>query len=418
MIGLKNGIHPNALEIKSRGSYFKRKALPWMVFFLALVAGSPVLPYFGWRGIYTLAAVLVISIAYVLWRNECIKWWFVILFMMMLVTSTITATYWGDFRYTFALVFLYSSFFLVQYMDWRSFDRFVDLASLFLAVLLVFSVAGYILAAFGAGPLFSFPNPGGQPNYYFYTTLTNVYQGDFIRPSGIYDEPGRLSLYVCSVAAIRHLMNKDSRMTWVILLLGFVTFSLAHLVYAIFHFISERWSKQFISMMLMIAATGSMLFLFSGVGSVFEEKLLSRAVVAEDGILAGDNRSFRMYNAADLVASDHRVFWFGADPSCRFDYDVCKAKFPLMGENPLFPLVSNGILVSWPYYGAVFVFLVSPLFGRKYWVVFGFGLLMLQRPEVMGVGVSMLAAIILWLLFYLIGMRKRRLAAPGKGKPA
>ena len=125
-----------------------------------------------------------------------------------------------------------------------------------------------------------------------------------------------------------------------------------------------------------------------------------------------------MNNAADLLVSDYRVVLFGADPSCRFDYNDCKSKFPLMGENPLFPLASTGILVSWPYYGAVFVFLFSPLFGRKYLVVFGFGLLMLQRPGLMGIGVSMLAVAVLWLFFYLIGTRKGRPSAPGKVNPA
>ena len=204
----------------------------------------------------------------------------------------------------------------------------------------------------------SFPNNDGRINYFFYTTLTNVYLGNFIRPSGIYDEPGALSFYVCFVAAMRHLLNKDNKLTWLLLIFGFITLSLAHLIYCFFHFLSERFSKKNILRFSGLAVFLIVLGFGSGAHQLLSDKLINRLAVTEDGTIAGDNRSFRMFSVIDLIEKDSYVFWFGADPVCRFDYLVCKQMFPLMGENPLSPLAFDGFLVSWPYYFSVFILVI------------------------------------------------------------
>ena len=85
---------------------------------------------------------------------------------------------------------------------------------------------------------------------------------------------------------------------------------------------------------------------------------------------------------------------FGADPSCRFDQDTCTEKFPLMGENPLSPLVMHGIFISWPYYLALAILFMAPLFGRKYIVSMAFGALLLQRPYLLGIGYSLIGLLV------------------------
>ncbi|SEL60771.1 hypothetical protein [Ectothiorhodospira marina] len=376
---------------------FKAQILPWLIFILSFIATSPVLAHLGWRGIYSLALTIGLLIIYILYKNGKIKLWFIATLTITLTTSSSAAMYWGDFRYVIALTFLCSSLFILQYITRQTLEKFIDIASFFILAILILSTIGFVLALSGLDPALSFPNPDGRPNYYFYTTLTNSFWGGVIRPSGIYDEPGTLSLYACSIAAIRHLTNRDKKTTWLILILGFFTLSLAHLIYVTFHFIAEKWDRKTLSYLII---TFSFLFITltaTGSYSVFEERLLGRLVLTE-GELAGDNRSFRMVNAYELIKSDPSVFWFGASPSCVFDYDTCKQKFPPIGENPLFPLASSGLLISWPYYLLLFLYLFSPAFGKKYFVVFGFGLLMLQRPSLMTIGISMIGLIIAWLL--------------------
>jgi hypothetical protein len=68
-----------------------------------------------------------------------------------------------------------------------------------------------------------------------------------------------------------------------------------------------------------------------------------------------------------------------------------------MGENPLSPLVFSGIIIEYPYYIIVGLFIVSPLWGRKYIVIFGMGLLFMQRPYVLGFSYSFMAIMIAYL---------------------
>ena len=69
--------------------------------------------------------------------------------------------------------------------------------------------------------------------------------------------------------------------------------------------------------------------------------------------------------------------------------------FPPMGENPLSPLVQQGILISWPYYVTLAILFISPVFGRKYIVSFAFGALLLQRPYMVGIGYSLIGLLVI-----------------------
>lgn len=389
----------------TEGNNFNSGLLPFFIFFIAFVAITPILSFFGWRGIYTLVFFLLFVSIYALRKGRGLKWWFIGIILLILSTSTVTAMYWADPRYIVSLIFLISALYAIQFVDKIIIDKVVDIASYFFLVMLVLAVMGFFLAQSGVDPVLKFPNPDGRPNYFFYLTLTNSYLGNFIRPSGIYDEPGTLSFYVTFVAAMRHLLKKDNKLTWILLIFGFITFSLAHLIYVFFHFLSEKFSKKN-TLRFSGLITLLIVFLFSsGIHQIFSDRLISRLVVSEDGSIAGDNRSFRMINVVDLIEKNSYVFWFGADPSCRFDYSVCKQLFPLMGENPLSPLAFQGFLVSWPYYLSVFMLVLSPLFGRRYLVCMGIALILIQRPAVTGLGGAMITVMVIYLMIDSIAHR-------------
>ena len=122
-------------------------------------------------------------------------------------------------------------------MEW-----FLTLATAFMLVLLIGAIIGFALALNGAQPLFDIANSDGRPNYFYYTTFSNMRWGNVIRSSGLYDEPGAFSYMICAVSALRHLRGRDARVTWLMLGMGFVTLSLAHLVYVLLHALAERSS--------------------------------------------------------------------------------------------------------------------------------------------------------------------------------
>ena len=158
--------------------------------------------------------------------------------------------------------------------------------------------------------------------------------------------------------------------------------------------------------MVFILSTATGVAFITGFNTVIEGKILKRLVVSEaTGSIEGDNRSFRIFNAIELMQSDSKIVFFGGDPSCRFYFDVCKTLFPLIGENPLTPLFTNGLFVSWPFYLTLLILVVSPVFGRKYFVSFGFGLLLLQRPDMLGMSGAMISTIII--LLTILSVKKR-----------
>jgi len=379
-------------------AFFQLKLLPLLIVFMGFVVMSPVLAHFGWRGIFSLFIVVGTSLVFLFSTSLKLKKWFIYLTLIILCTSSITALYWGDFRFVFANIFLIGVLFLLQFSIMQTINKVVDIASILLLMIVIGGVIGFVLAFLGTPSLLDFPNPDGRPNQFFYTTLSNAVMGDIIRPSGIYDEPGALSLYICAIAAMRHLLGKNNKLTWALLVLGFVTLSLAHLIYVFFHFMAERLTKQnVLSFVLIFLIAVSAVFL-TGFNSVLEEKLFHRLVVSEEtGSIEGDNRSFRMFNAIELMETDSKIIFFGGDPSCRFDGNMCKTLFPPIGENPLTPLFTNGLLVAWPFYLTLLTLFISPVFGRKYFVPFGFGLLLLQRPEMLVVSGVMISTIILML---------------------
>jgi hypothetical protein len=348
----------------------------------------------------------MISVLVSFWVNVKMKLWFFYLALFIVLTSSITGLYWGDVRYVYANQFLIGGLFLIQFAPPRVVDKTVDMATVLIMLLLIGAVIGFVLALAGMPALFHFPNPDGRPNYFFYTTLSNAILGNVIRPAGLYEEPGSLSLYICSVAVMRHLLGKDNKLTWFMLLMGFVTLSLAHLVYVFFHFLAEKITRRNLRAFAMIFAVTITLVYATGFNLILQDKLFQRLVVSEEtGSIEGDNRSYRMFNAYELMKETPSIAYFGAHPSCRFDYNTCKTMFPLIGENPLAPMFTNGLIVTWPFYLSLLILFVSPLLGRKYFVAFGFGLLLLQRPEMLFVSGAMISALIMWIV--LLSFRKR-----------
>jgi hypothetical protein len=71
-------------------------------------------------------------------------------------------------------------------------------------------------------------------------------------------------------------------------------------------------------------------------------------------------------------------------------------------------MFTNGFFVSWPYYIALILFFLSPVYGRKYFAVFGFGLLLIQRPSMLSLSGAMISSLILLIVFSSVRYRVRQ----------
>jgi len=365
-----------------------------MVFF-GLIMISPLFPHFGIRGTYLTVAMFAALLVVFGGTEIRLSNWFPIATLIILVLACVPAIYWTDARYVLSPIFLIFPLFLLQWIDSRTMQCFITIATGLMLVLLIGAVIGFVLALNGVQPIAEIANVDGKSNYFFYTTFSRLRWAYVIRPTGFYDEPGTFSFMICTVAALRHLHGRDARVTWLLLGMGFVTLSLAHPIYVILHAMAER--LRFRNVIGIVATLLPMILVAGYLGGfdILQKRVFARATIADSGQLVGDNRSQLMANAAEHLSAHPRSIFFGADPSCRFEKEICKEKFPLMGENPLSPLTINGIFVSWPYYLALVVLFIAPLFGRQFMVSFAFGALLLQRPYMTGMGYALMGLLVL-----------------------
>jgi hypothetical protein len=314
------------------------------------------------------------------------------LVLLLLASAGISASFWGEPRMMFLPIYIVSSALAISVLYRRDVDAFVELFTWAMMVMLVGAVFGLFYAFLGGGPVLSFPNPDGRLNQLFLTTLTSAQYQNFIRPSGLLDEPGALSFVVCCLAALRHALGYDKKVTWAMLLLGLVTMSLAHMLYMVVHAINEVSGSKHMVKALVIAtivalAVYAIVTFVQPVQEIYSNLLLARFVVS-DGRLAGDNRTDLFFNAASYINSSS--LWFGIDARCAVGYVNCVERgYAQYGDNPLALLVHWGLLVSFPYYlGLVYLGIVA--FRRLTLIPLGILLLLLQRPYTMSFGYALL----------------------------
>lgn len=368
-----------------------------LLLFFSLISISPVFSAFDVHGRHLIVFEIFCLLIVCFMNKRRLKKWPFPVAIMLFAPALIPALFWNEPRLALLPLFLFVAVLLLAQSTSKEVSRYTDCASWFLFIILIGAVIAYFLAKFGVAPLTAFQNPDGRLNYFFYTTLTNVFEGSYIRPSGIYDEPGALSFFVCIIAFARQKMGKDPRLTWVLLGLGLITFSLIHLIYILIFLCGEKISIRWLSRMALIVALAFMVLVGTGLGETFKEKLLSRLEINETGQLVGDNRSELMFNAIDTLKNEDHAWLVGVDPNCTFNVLLCKQRWGAMIANPFDPLVAQGIFLSWPYYFFILMTFLSLLGGKKNLTFFAVGLLFAQRPYVLVIGYSFMAVLAVWL---------------------
>jgi hypothetical protein len=204
------------------------------------------------------------------------------------------------------------------------------------------------------------------------------------RASSIYDEPGTFSFVIVFVAAIRHFLNMDKKNTWAILILGFVTISLAHFVYVILHFLAEKINyKKFISFIFLLVLTFIMFQNYLSFTNDIFKALSARLEIVGmgEGFFSGNNRYEYLLNSIMQFQNFQTHNWlFGND---EFENVICC--------NPLVYLDALGLIGSWHNYLIMFfLFFYSVL--KKNPIVFGIFLILIQRPAIYAAGGAFLVA--------------------------
>lgn len=364
----------------------QKKNISFLIFLVTLIFPCPFFFSLGITGTYfaiILVLLFVMKNLVVSMNNKNLSHLFFCLFSTLLLGS-ITALHYINIKYVFILMIYigYSFFFcLVSEYD---LDCFTDFASIFLLILEIGALIGFIYAYCGGNPIGKFENIDGRNNYIYLTTFTNARIGTFIRPAGIYDEPGAFGFYIIAVVIMRLHFNKGISGTLLLLLLGTITTSLTYYLCMAILFI-PIWKKlnksqKFITLLMVSLFFIAMFFYFY---DLFDELLFQRLEFdASSGTIKGNSRNGQLEGCIESIKDNGALFgnYFLGENCIRLKYGV-------ISECPLSPLALFGVFNSVPYYVFLFVtfsaFILS--FRSLHLVAF---LLFLQRPYQSSLGYS------------------------------
>lgn len=372
-------------------------ALVVLLVFKAVFLISPVVYLLGFRTVLVVPLALATFVLVALLHERRLPLPLLFTLFFAFITSCVSGVYWESWKAAFFPALLGTSILVAALATSDELKRVVSIGSVVLLVFLIGAWISLLLALSGVPALGHIYSASERMLYVYPSTLTTVVVGNFIRPAGIYDEPGAFSFVVCAFAFLRHIMHMDRRVTWLLLLLGFVTFSLAHLIYVTIHLIAERRVIAVWASLGAVICVAAFALSFTGVWEHFDARLAARLSVSANSerIVAGDNRSAKMVRAYKALSKGGaEALVFGIDKSCVEGTLNCRRRYPDMGENPLSPAVHSGLLLTWPYYLFLLFAFVAGASQRPLWPLVGIGLLFLQRPSVMSMGYSALAALI------------------------
>jgi len=382
------------IEISSPKSY----SLSLCIFLCVsiLILPSPVLLHFGIRGIHTLPISILAIGLYSVLLNRKFKKWVLQLTFFILLFAFFSVLYWKEYRIILLPFWIISALLSISITTQEEISRSVDLLSWMVLALLIGAIIGFFLALGGMLPIANLSDKWGTTMIYSYGfTLTNMIYGNIIRPAGIFDEPGAFSFFICVTVFFRHILGKKLGLTVILLVLGFITFSLMHLLFSLLFLASFEFKfKNFFLSVIFLAFT-FLLLISTGILDVFDVLLNSRFMTFYDTF--GDNERYLAFqNCIKVLTNNWWALIFGINSNCLFEIVLCVSDYGIICCNPLEPLTSSGILLSWPYYFGLLYLSIQGLRKRKNLLFIGFVLIFLQRPGIHSPGYSLCFALAIW----------------------
>ena len=370
--------------------------LPLSMFLLGILSISPVFYWIGIRSLYINYGLFIFIIFLINTRQIKIKLSFIISAGILVFLSGITALKWGlSFNSIFEQIPLILSVLLLIISNEIEHEIFIDIATVFVSVLIVLSWIGMIIYFIGKFNPVVLIDQFDRSIYYYLTTLS--YQGlNIIRPSGIYDEPGTMSYIICSVVVFRKIFNKDLKTDWFLIIGGLITLSVSHVLCLILFFIVDiRKFKS--NMTIPILIVFSILIFVPLLNDYSFYEFTSRFDIDDAGRFAGDNRADRLISAYKYLNVNN--FIFGLDGSLFEDFQKAKNNYDEIGENVLSPILTKGLLISFPYYVILLLLLWISFTDSLYFPCIVIFALLLQRPYATIPGYSLLSTLPI-VLFY------------------
>ncbi|WP_330543979.1 hypothetical protein V0242_07825 [Aeromonas hydrophila] len=385
--------------MKLIGSFniLKLKASPFLFLLAVLVSLSPLfISFVSIPGnvffILALSSILILNHDFH-FDNKVM-----ILVLLIVFSSILLGLVWQNAKLITISIYCTLSLIVAKVICERYLPDTVDLLTSSFFFISLLSWGGFIYALGGGKSILEVINPDGRHGFLYLTTMTNYKVGNLIRPAGFFDEPGALSFFICVTAYLRDVLSKNQKITYILLFLGTVTFSLAHFIFIFLFFLfSKRMllkNKLYVLFTAILIVFFALPYLYKT--EAFDTFVISRIEVNQDGSISGDNRSERVTNALNLIDTYPRTVLFGLDEKCISGDSLCSSLYPPYGENFLFPLVHYGVLNSFFYYFIIGGLLITAIYrrdGEVNLINLAVVALLLQRPYAYSYGYSLVIAV-------------------------
>ncbi len=191
-------------------------------------------------------------------------------------------------------IWFITSLMIINFISKKEINKFIDIYSQFVLILLITSLIGFIYALLGGKPIFIIDYRSYNHLYLYFTTFTNSVSGNVIRVAGIYDEPGAFTFIIWINIILRDQYKKNEKLTLLILFLSNLTLSLIGIIFTIFYifykyiFINKNKKLLKISTLAFL-----LLLLYNYLESEPEFNFLFELFNYDPGkgLLVGDNRT-------------------------------------------------------------------------------------------------------------------------------
>lgn len=350
-----------------------------IIFIFFLLSDTPL---FSIIGLPVIPLFILFFLALILGRNiqltdlKSVSFCITLFFLTSLFSAIFNKTPKPVLFGSLSIIYFLSTFFLKR-------DEIVRIVKVISGLLLLTLCFGFIAILFGTAQVFKISVIKNLDLYPLGLLYHNI---PIPRLAGFFYEPGQLSFYICVCIVLRELLSLDSKLTFILLVLGFLTQSISHLFFSVFFllFIFFKNSSSnnklkfvlgFFAFFYLVSISGFFDWVFDRISTFISQpdewsRFLSfnnALTVLDDDLnkyLVGPNSEL-----SARVIEDENVF------------DIELDNVSVYGENPLSPLIFGGILASWPYYFFIIFYLFDSFTsGKKSFLVFIIALLTLQRP--------------------------------------
>lgn len=376
--------------IKFNKSNFLTLLLSTPLVFALIFIKSPISYNLGFNFIsYALFYLLFYVLLIFQKNNKKINTFSLCFSLICLMTFSISAIYHSKLELFYSAGTIILGILVFSAVDKELFLKVINISTTIIFILLIGAWITFIDSHYNGFPENFYKLANGREIFYgkfsFGLPMKSMLGEKYFRPSSIYDEPGAFSLVIVFIVAMRNALNMSERNSILILLLGLITFSLAHLFFLFFYFIHKLSLKKIVylfifSILFLILISLVKIEIFDPFKTLFERLIL---VSPDDGYIRGNSRrNFIQSSFAMLQSFNYQDLIFGKPGQSR----CCQ---------PLEPLLNRGLLGSWPYY---FILCLFIYYGakRKSTVAFAIFLILLQRPEIQSAGTAFLVAALLF----------------------